>query len=68
MFVTWRLWGSLPQERSFLPEHLTSGEAFVALDRLLDTARLDRSTCGKIGSPGWSEIICNRLWRKGSVL
>ena len=40
VFVTWRLWGSLPQERSFLPEHLTSGEAFVALDRLLDTARM----------------------------
>ena len=40
MFVTWRLWGSLPQERSFLPEHLTSGEAFVALDRLLDSTRM----------------------------
>jgi len=38
VFVTWRLWGSLPQER--LPAHLTSGEAFVALDRLLDTARI----------------------------
>ena len=40
VFVTWRLWGSLPQERAFLPEHLTSGEAFVALDRLLDTMRM----------------------------
>jgi len=40
VFVTWRLWGSLPQERSFLPEHLTSGEAFVAFDRLLDTNRV----------------------------
>ena len=40
VFVTWRLCGSLPQERSFLPEHLTSGEAFVALDRLLDSARM----------------------------
>ena len=40
VFVTWRLWGSLPQERSFLPEHLTSGEAFVALDRLLDSTRM----------------------------
>ncbi len=38
-FVTWRLWGSLPQERAFRPEQLTSGEAFAAWDRLLDNAR-----------------------------
>jgi putative transposase len=38
-FVTWRLWGSLPAERVFEREHLSSGEAFVAWDRLLDTAR-----------------------------
>ena len=38
-FVTWRLWGSLPQERVFSREHVAAGEAFVALDRLLDTAR-----------------------------
>ena len=39
VFVTWRLWGSLPKERVFQPEHLSTGEAFVAWDRLLDTAR-----------------------------
>ncbi len=39
VFVTWRLNGSLPNERVFLPEHLTSGQAFVAFDRLLDTSR-----------------------------
>lgn len=38
-FVTWRLGGSLPQERVFSREHVTSGEAFIALDQLLDTAR-----------------------------
>lgn len=38
-FVTWRLWGSLPVERTFSREHLSSGEAFVSFDRLLDTAR-----------------------------
>jgi putative transposase len=38
-FVTWRLSGSLPKERAFSREHLTSGEAFVAFDRLLDMAR-----------------------------
>lgn len=38
-FVTWRLHGSLPPGRVFEPAHLTSGEAFVAFDRLLDNAR-----------------------------
>jgi putative transposase len=40
VFVTWRLYGSLPKGRSFEAEELTSGEAFVAYDRLLDTARV----------------------------
>jgi REP element-mobilizing transposase RayT len=39
VFLTWRLWGSLPPERAFEREHLTSGEAFVAWDHVLDTAR-----------------------------
>jgi putative transposase len=39
VFVTWRLAGSLPRERSFLPEHLTSGVAFAAFDALLDAGR-----------------------------
>jgi len=38
-FVTWSLWGSLPRDRVFEREHLSTGEAFVAWDRLLDTAR-----------------------------
>ena len=38
MFITWRLHGSLPKNRHF-PTNLTSGEAFVAMDRLLDRAR-----------------------------
>jgi REP element-mobilizing transposase RayT len=39
VFVTWRLNGSLPTARVFTPEHLTSGTAFLAWDRLLDNAR-----------------------------
>ena len=40
LFVTFRLHGSLPATRVFAPEGLTtSGQAFVAMDRLLDTAR-----------------------------
>jgi REP element-mobilizing transposase RayT len=38
IFLTWRLHGSLPANRSF-PSAITSGQAFVAMDRLLDNAR-----------------------------
>jgi len=37
-FLTWRLDGSLPPNRFFQAGTLTSGEAFAALDRLLDEA------------------------------
>jgi hypothetical protein len=39
MFVTFRLHGSLPQERTFPPGLVNSGRAFVAMDRLLDHAQ-----------------------------
>jgi putative transposase len=39
LFVTWRLAGSLPENRPFRRADLTSGQTFAALDRLLDTAR-----------------------------
>jgi REP element-mobilizing transposase RayT len=38
VFLTWRLHGSLPAERSF-PPATTSGRAFVAMDRILDNTR-----------------------------
>jgi len=38
IFVTWRLHGSLPANRSF-PPATTAGEAFLAVDRLLDNTR-----------------------------
>ena len=37
MFVTFRLADSLPANRTFPPATVTSGEAFVAIDRLLDS-------------------------------
>lgn len=37
VFVTWRLYGSLPARRYFDPA-LTAGRAFVAMDSLLDRA------------------------------
>jgi putative transposase len=39
VFVTWHLQGSLPPNRTFQAEALSSGQAFAALDRLLDEAR-----------------------------
>ena len=39
LFVTFRLNGSLPPNRVFPPESLTTGRAFLAMDRLLDNAR-----------------------------
>jgi putative DNA methylase len=38
IFVTFRLFGSLPANRIFPPARVSSGRAFVAMDRLLDTA------------------------------
>jgi REP element-mobilizing transposase RayT len=38
IFLTWRLAGSLPENRAF-PAVTTSGKAFLIMDRLLDTAR-----------------------------
>jgi REP element-mobilizing transposase RayT len=39
VFLTWRLHGSLPPHRFFPGGPLPSGQAFAALDRLLDEAR-----------------------------
>lgn len=36
VFLTWRLYGSLPPNRSFPAAGVTSGKAFAVLDRLLD--------------------------------
>lgn len=38
MFVTFRLSGSLPENRVFPPARCSSGQAFIAMDRLLDRA------------------------------
>ena len=38
VFLTWRLYSSIPPNRPF-PATLSSGQAFVAMDRLLDQTR-----------------------------
>lgn len=59
VFVTWRLWGSLPRERVFLPEHLTSGEAFVVWDRLLDRTRTEPVY---LAQPEIAYLVVHQLW------
>jgi putative transposase len=39
VFLTWRLHDSLPPNRAFPERSLTSGKAFVAMDRLLEETR-----------------------------
>ena len=39
VFFTWRLRGSLPPSRVFPASTMSSGKAFVAMDRLLDNGR-----------------------------
>lgn len=38
LFVTFRLHGSLPSGRVFAPATITTGKAFVVMDRMLDSA------------------------------
>jgi hypothetical protein len=62
LFVTFRLHGSLPRGRAFRPDILTSnGEAFAAMDRLLDTARSvpSRSWLGPL--KGFTAHEANRI-------
>jgi len=39
VFLTWRLYDSLPPHRGFPTKALTSGQAFAAMDRLLEETR-----------------------------
>jgi REP element-mobilizing transposase RayT len=54
LFITFRLRDSLPPNRPFPPCGLTSGEAFLALDRLVDHAR---SGPAFLRQPAIAEIV-----------
>ena len=59
LFVTFRLHGTLPASRVFPPQRLSSGKAFVAMDRILDGAR-----CGPayLGRTEIAELVMNALF------
>jgi putative DNA methylase len=58
VFVTFRLHGSLPSNRSFERRHISSGRAFLCLDRLLDCA-----TAGPLylRQPPIAEVVLNAI-------
>jgi len=58
LFVTFRLHGSLPSGRGFPLESITSGEAFLCVDRLLDTARTGPTY---LAMPSIAQIIVDSL-------
>ena len=65
VFLTWRLFGSLPQNRPFPGGLLPSGQAFVAMDRLLDEARTGPSY---LRLPPVANIVMQALQYNANVL
>ncbi|MEX2261754.1 MAG: transposase [Bryobacteraceae bacterium] len=58
LFVTFRLHDSLPAHRPFPAAHLTSGQAFVTMDRVLDQAR-----CGPtfLRQPAIAQLVLDAI-------
>ena len=65
LFITWRLHDSLPPNRTFPPAALTSGQAFAAMDRLLDAA-----TTGKVylRQPDIANMVVEAMYYNAAVL
>jgi REP element-mobilizing transposase RayT len=58
LFVTFRLHGSLPAGRMFPPTHLNNGQAFAAMDRILDHAGTGPT---HLRNPQIAAIVVNSL-------
>ena len=65
VFLTWRLDGSLPPNRSFHGGTLPSGKAFAALDRLLDEASTGPL---HLRQPAIADLIVEALLYNAQVL
>jgi putative transposase len=63
LFVTFRLHGSLPPGREFPKESMSSGKAFVRMDRLLDN---HRSSPMYLQAPGIAQCVVNAIQQGGS--
>ena len=65
IFLTWRLHDSLPSNRAFPKDALSSGQAFVAMDRLLDEA------CGGqfyLRQPAIADMIVEAIHYNADIL
>ena len=65
VFLTWRLYDSLPPHRPFPPAALNSGQAFAAMDRLLDEAR---SGAFYLRQPAVADMIVEAIQYNASTL
>ena len=65
VFLTWRLYDSLPSHRPFPPAALTSGQAFDAMDRLLDQAR---SGAFYLREPAVADMIVEAIQYNANIL
>jgi putative transposase len=63
LFVTFRLHGSLPPGREFPKESMSSGKAFVRMDRLLDN---HRSSPMYLRALGIAQCVVNAIQQGGS--
>lgn len=58
MFITFRLYGSLPAGREFPKISTTSGKAFVCMDRLLDSRQAGPAY---LGIPGVARLVAGAI-------
>jgi putative DNA methylase len=65
VFLTWCLHGSLPCHRVFPADALTSGQAFAAMDRLLDEARRG---VRYLRQPGIADMVVEGIRHNDAVL
>jgi putative transposase len=65
VFLTWRLHDSLPPHRIFAADALNSGEAFAAMDRLLDETRTGSF---HLRQPAIADMIVEAIEDNGNIL
>jgi hypothetical protein len=65
VFLTWRLYDSLPSHRVFPTDALSSGQAFAVMDRLLDEAR---SGAIYLRQPAIADMIVEAIQYNANIL
>jgi len=65
VFLTWRLYDSLPPNRAFPTAALNSGQAFHAMDRLLDETR---TGAFYLRQPAVADMIVEAIQYNASIL